>query len=239
MSYQNVFKRYEVKYLISKEQQDIIKNKMDGHMLLDQYGKSTVCSIYFDTPTYLLIRRSIEKPIYKEKLRVRGYGEIDQNSNVFVELKKKYKSVVYKRRVSMSEQAAMKYLCEGKNNRCTQITKEVDYFCEQYKGLKPAVYLSYEREAFFSKEVSDLRITFDKNILWRDFDLSLCSGAYGTSLLPKNQTLMEIKTSSAIPLWLTQTLSNNHIYKTSFSKYGNVYSAILNKKYSGGLCYAR
>lgn len=238
MKYQNIFKRYEFKYMLSPQKLDCVMQAMQGHMREDEYGKSLLCNLYFDTPNYLLIRRSIERPIYKEKLRIRSYGIADGDSTVFAELKKKCESVVYKRRVSMSESEAMSYLNGGSPPKSNQITNEIDYFVSFYKELSPKVYLSYEREAFYATENKDLRITFDNNILWRDSDLSLRSGAYGNSLLKPGQTLMEIKTSSGIPLWLARTLSENQIYKTSFSKYGEAYKEIFLKSQMGGAIYA-
>ena len=129
----------------------------------------------------------------------------------------------------MSEQAAMKFLCERKPVKDTQITREIDYFLDFYNNPKPMVYLSYEREAFFSKTDSDFRMTFDRNILWRDYDFSLCKGVYGEPILKKNQVLLEVKTAAAIPMWLTMFLSENHIYKTSFSKYGTAYKTIFER----------
>lgn len=240
MGYQNTFKRYELKYLITKEQKELIQKAFEPYMKMDDYGRSTICNIYFDTPDSLLIRRSLEKPVYKEKLRVRSYGTATSDSTVFVELKKKYKSVVYKRRVSVKEHEAMDYLCKGVPLPVqNQITEEIDYACEFYRNLEPAVYLSYEREAFYGKEDGELRITFDENILWRDTDISLCSKVYGSSILEEGQALMEIKIASAMPLWLAQLLSENHIFKTTFSKYGNAYQERMkNKQYNGGKKYA-
>lgn len=229
MSYQTVFQRYEMKYLVTKAQQELIKSKMCQYMDCDSYGKSTICNIYFDTPSFLLIRRSMEKPVYKEKLRLRSYGVASGNSIVFLELKKKYKSVVYKRRSDMQEKTAMGYMCRGEAIAETQISREFDYFRSLYPELQPAVFLSYEREAFFEKDNHDLRVTFDENIIWRDYDLSLCKGIYGAQILQNNAVLMEIKTGAALPLWLAAILSNNKIHKTSFSKYEKTYRAIYTK----------
>jgi len=233
MKNQNIFKRYEIKYLLTKEQMELIKIEMMEYMKGDDYGKSTICNIYYDTPSHLLIRRSIEKPIYKEKLRVRSYGLATPNSRVFVELKKKYNDVVYKRRVSMSAEDAENYLCHGEQPpKPSQITEEIDYFCKLYSGLEPAIFISYEREAFYSKTDDNFRVTFDQNILWRDSDISLNCGIYGNPILGYNEVLMEIKTSSSIPLWMAHILSENKIYKTSFSKYGNAYkNSILKGTY--------
>lgn len=239
MSYQMIFKRYELKYLITKEQKNLILMEMMPYMAPDQYGRSTIRNIYYDTDNYRLIRHSIEKPVYKEKLRIRSYKQVNQEEPVFIELKKKYQSVVYKRRINVSEKDAMLYLGTGLPlTTQSQITKEVDYFCEYYQTLRPRVFLSYDREAFYDKEDSDFRVTFDENILWRESDLSLCSGIYGKALLPQNHTLMEIKTGGGLPLWMAHLLSSKQIFKTSFSKYGSAYQEILATKNNGGILYA-
>lgn len=218
------FKRYELKYLITQKQKSILLNAMAAYMQEDAFGRSTICNVYYDTTDSLLIRRSLEKPVYKEKLRVRSYGTATPEKEVFVELKKKYKGVVYKRRVSVKQSRAEAYLdyhvpLPVQN----QITEELDYFLAFYKELKPAVFLSYEREAFYGRDDEDLRITFDENILWRDEDISLCSRPYGTPILDEDMVLMEIKVANAMPLWLSGLLSEEGIYKTSFSKYGQAY----------------
>ena len=224
MSYQSIFKRYELKYMITKEQKNTLINALHPHMALDKYGRTTIRNIYFDTDNYLLIRRSIEKPAYKEKLRLRSYHKADSDSKIFVELKKKHNSVVYKRRIALPEANAMDWICNGKS--CinpNQISREIDYFMAYYTPLYPKVFLSYEREAYYSRDGSDFRVTFDDNILFREDDLSLQSDIRGTQILDDSLCLMELKCSGGIPLWLTDILSREHIYKTSFSKYGTVY----------------
>ncbi|MGN0159945.1 MAG: polyphosphate polymerase domain-containing protein [Lachnospiraceae bacterium] len=245
MNDQMIFKRYELKFLLNKAQLDKIKEAMKDHMAADKHGKNTIYSLYYDTPDYRLIRHSIEAPIYKEKLRLRSYGTATPDMPVFVELKKKYESIVYKRRIGMSEKEASAYLSDKSSEinklpkKSTsfsdeQITKEIDYCFTMYPELAPRVLLTYEREAFYGKEDHEFRMTFDSNILWRDYDLSLCKPVYGTPILKPGQTLMEIKVSHAIPMWLVKTLSENHIYKTSFSKYGNAYQAIYKNQQNGG-----
>ncbi len=224
MGIQNVFKRYELKYMINNEQLMIVKDAMKPYMQDDKFGKSTIHNLYFDTPTNLLIRKSIEKPKYKEKLRVRSYRVTNKDTEVFVELKKKYDSIVYKRRISLSEEEAMKYLLENKKIVDSQIVREIDYFKEFYDNLHPAEYIYYDREAYAGIEDKNFRVTFDRNVLCRDYDLSLDKGAYGDSILPEGKILMEIKTSTAIPMWMINVLSKEKIYKTSFSKYGTAYT---------------
>lgn len=237
MAYQNIFERREIKYLITKEQREKICRSMSKYMTGDKYGKSTICNIYFDMPDYYLIRHSMEKPVYKEKLRMRSYGIVSSDDTVFVELKKKYKSVVYKRRISMTEKEAMQYLCLGNTlQNPSQISREIDYFCSFYKGIHPAMFISYDREAYYAADDDSFRVTFDENILWRDYDFSLTSGIYGEPILLPGQSLMEIKTVSSIPLWMSSILTENHIYKTSFSKYGYAYESMCrqNLKIVGG-----
>lgn len=228
MAFQTVFKRYELKYLLTLEQKAKVLAAMQPYMKLDKYGRTTIRNIYYDTDTYLLIRRSIEKPAYKEKLRIRSYSRADRDSPVFVELKKKYKSIVYKRRISLPDGEAMEWISGNRHcHKHTQIANEIDYFLEYYKTLHPVVFLSYEREAFYARDGSDFRVTFDDNILCRQEDLSLESEVYGTPILPEGKVLMEIKCSGGMPLWLTQVLSKERIYKTSFSKYGTAYQTLI------------
>lgn len=228
MSVQTVFNRYELKYLLTAEQKDKVLAAMEPHMTLDRYGRTVIRNLYYDTDTYLLIRRSIEKPAYKEKLRIRSYSRATGDSPVFVELKKKYEDVVYKRRVSLPNQAAMQWLSGQRlGGKQTQIANEIDYFVQLYGSVRPTVFLCYEREAYYCNDGGDFRVTFDDSILCRQEDLSLESEVYGTQILPEGMTLMEIKCSGGIPLWMTQVLSKEKIYKTSFSKYATAYKTLI------------
>ncbi len=228
MAFQTVFKRYELKYMLTLEQKEMILDAMKQYMIPDKYGRSTIRNIYFDDDSYRLIRRSIERPAYKEKLRVRSYDLASSDSTVFVELKKKFEKVVYKRRLPLTEDDAMRWIGrEEVSFPDTQISREINYFIDFYCNLKPKVFLSYEREAFFDKDGGDFRITFDENILARTTDLSLCSPPYGTRILESGRVLMELKCSGAIPLWMVEILSKEKIYKTSFSKYGTAYGTLI------------
>lgn len=244
MGYQAVFKRYEIKYMVTAEQKERILRAMAPYMESDRFGRSTVRNIYFDTDDFVLARHSIAKPDFKEKLRIRSYSKADADSTVFVELKRKFDGVVYKRRIGLSERNAMKWMA-GSNDpavvretekESAQVANEIGYFKGLYSGLKPVLYLSYDREAYRSKEdVSlidggrDFRVTFDNNILCREYDLTLRSDAYGTPLLEEGKFLMELKCSGGIPVWMTKVLSEEHIYKTSFSKYGTAYCSFMSK----------
>lgn len=228
MNYQSTFKRYEIKYLLTEEQKQAILTAMQPYMKLDKYGHTTIRNIYYDTDNYRLIRQSLEKPVYKEKLRVRSYKAAAPQDDVFVELKKKYKKVVYKRRLTLSEEQVTNSFKQNLSLPVnSQIGNEIEYFRNYYGSLKPAVFLTYERKAFCALDGGDFRVTFDQNILYRDYDISLGSKVYGTPLLNKGETLMEIKTSGGIPLWMSHALSRNKIYHTSFSKYGAAYQDMM------------
>ena len=228
VAFQTVFKRYELKYLLTLEQKEKILQALSPYMKLDQYGRSTIRNIYFDTDNYRLIRRSIEKPAYKEKLRIRSYGQASEESTVFVELKKKYDQIVYKRRLALCQNKAMAWVCrEGAGPASTQISREIDYFVDFYGNLQPTVFLSYEREAYCEKDGGDFRVTFDDHILCRQTDMSLCAPIYGTPVLPEGRVLMELKCSGGIPLWMVEVLSRERIYKTAFSKYAVAYNTLI------------
>ena len=226
---QYIFKRIEKKYIISKEQFYTVLKKITPFTCPDKYGENDVCNIYCDTDDFKVIRASILKPIYKEKLRLRCYGIPVDNSQCFLELKKKYKKVVYKRRIKTNYNDALEYIQNKSDNveNC-QIKNEIEYFRQIFHGLKPKICIFYKRKAFYDKNDRNVRITFDNDILYRDYDLNLKNGIYGESALEKNKYIMEIKTAGAMPLWLVEILSEEKIYPTSFSKYGTAYTIMLN-----------
>lgn len=220
------FKRVEKKYIINQNQYQILKEILDNKMVEDEHGKSTICNIYFDTDNYDLIRHSITKPVYKDKIRLRSYNVPTQADNVFLEIKRKYDKVVSKRRITIK---LSDYYKMNLNNPKEQIEKELAYYFKFYK-LTPKVYLSYLRTAYYDKEDKGFRITFDSNIIARIYDLKLESGNYGESILPKGQYIMEIKTLNSIPLWLVKYLSDLKIVPGSFSKYGEAYTQLILEK---------
>lgn len=234
--------RYEIKYILDPAERRYLEEKMNGIMCLDRYGRTTIRNIYFDTADNRLIRTSVDGPKYKEKLRIRSYKRVSDNEDVFVELKKKYDSVVYKRRVAMKEEDAMFWLAHnGEQPGHSQIENEIGYFRTFYKDLSPKVFISYEREAFFPEEESDVRITLDSNIMARDHDLSLRSGVYGQNIIDRDLTVLELKVTGAIPAWFLRFIRETGLHKTSFSKYGRYYMNTFKNKhdaYKGGLMYA-
>lgn len=226
-AYISAFERVEKKYLMSREQFEAFRQRTENLITLDQYGLHTICNIYYDTEHYDLIRYSIEKPKYKEKLRLRSYGIPTKDSTVFVELKKKWNGVVYKRRISMTLDEADKYLNVGvRPSKESQIVREIDYFLGYYNP-SPKLFLAYDRLAFFGNNNSEVRITVDQNIRSRTTELDLSMGDRGELLMEDDWYLMEIKVPGAFPLWLAKILSQLEIYPVSFSKYGNIYKNSL------------
>lgn len=230
MSYIQSFRRYETKYLITEEQAEKLLCMAGDLLTPDHYGDYTICNLYLDTEDFCFIQRSLDRPKYKEKLRLRSYGNADGEQQVFLEIKKKYRGVVYKRRITLPCHEAMDYILNGVkppsvNTPLTeQIFAEIDFLMRHYKPL-PRVYLAYDRLAFYSKQYPQLRVTLDNNIRSRWTDISLASDS-GVSYLDtgvSDYRLMEIKSDGAIPCELAAMLSELHIYPTSFSKYGNIY----------------
>lgn len=218
--------------MLDEAQYKTVLSLMEGHMELDEYGKSTVCSLYFDTPSFRIIRTSMQKPPYKEKLRLRTYGVPTDESAAFAEIKKKYKGIVYKRRVKLPYKDALSWLCrEREAPKGSQISREIDYFCDYYRPLAPACALFYDRMAYYSLDGDGVRITFDEKVRYRFEDVDLRHGDDGELLTQEGQYLMEVKIPGGMPLWLAHGLSEACIYPVSFSKYANAYRiSVIEKK---------
>lgn len=229
-----IFKRVEKKYLLTDELKDALLSRISPMLIPDSYGRSTISSLYLDTPDFRIIRASIEAKLgghaYKEKLRLRTYGTPQDETKVFLEIKKKYKGVVYKRRISLKHAAAMEYILGGEKPPDSQIMREIDYAMHFYGEVRPAAVVSYERDAFFVRDLPALRITFDNGVRYRNTDLDLRKGSGGKMLLPESMNLMEIKTDGAMPLWLSRALDELNIYPASYSKYGNAYIDLMKIK---------
>ena len=216
-------KRYELKYYLSKEQLSYFMAKIAQYMKVDKYGLTSIASLYYDTPNYNLITKSIEKPKYKEKIRLRSYGLAKENTPVFLEVKRKADGLVYKRRKTVTEEMANKFFNDECDKKCEdQIGKEIMYFKNYYKKLIPAFMVIYDRTAY--EEINgDLRLTIDENPRYRTEYLDLHTSMEGTPLLDEGSAILEIKVQEVMPLWLVSILSKGQIYQTSFSKVGEAY----------------
>lgn len=239
--YQNIFRRIEKKYILTQEQYLSFRKVLSDFTIEDDYGNTPILNIYYDRPDFYLIHKSMEKPMYKEKLRLRCYGIPGKNSSSFVEIKKKCENIVYKRRVCMPYEAALTYLnnpgypqkrLPHSHNTNEQILREIDFMKLRYTPLLPKMTICYDRIALMGIDDPNLRITFDKNIRWRSDHLDLRNGNSGTYILPPDYYLMEIKIVNSIPLTLSRILSRYSIFSTSFSKYGYGYLAYETEKSS-------
>lgn len=235
------FQRYEKKFLLTPGQYKALIPELLRHMSTDQYGLHTICNIYYDTDNFDLIRASLDKPMYKEKFRLRSYGVPDDDAVVFAEIKKKFDGVVYKRRVAATAWQMDGFLKgERLEHEAEQIQREIRWFLHKYE-LSPKVFIGYERVAWAGLEDSELRITFDQNIRWRVQDLDLRRGTQGSPVLDQELILMEVKLPMTSPLWLADALNGLRIYSTSFSKYGTCYQRHLARKFTAerNLVYAQ
>ena len=224
MAYANTFMRREVKYILSEKDYAAVRTAIAPYMTEDKYGKHAICNIYCDSVNSDLIRSSLDKPVYKEKLRLRSYGKAKDDSNAFLEIKKKYKGVVYKRRLQMPYKELFDYVTYGiKPQKQSQVLEEIDYLINRAQ-LMPKIVICYDRLAMFGNEDNEFRLTFDGNIRSRTDNLDLRAGDYGTLLSGQPFRIMEIKVADSMPLWMTQILSELKIQTGSFSKYGSIYT---------------
>jgi SPX domain protein involved in polyphosphate accumulation len=230
-----VFNRHENKYRMNEDTSIRLQGRLFEYMQMDTNNTERftypICNLYYDTDDSYLIRASLQKPKYKEKLRLRSYGIPNENSKVYVEIKKKFRGVVNKRRSKLRLNEAYDFLASGETLETRpymngQVLREVEYILSRY-DLKPKVFLAYERRAFFGADGSDLRVSFDTAIVTRRDDLRLESGIYGEPLLSDGEWLMEIKTSTSVPVWLAGLLSEYKVYPSGFSKYGAEYKRSL------------
>ena len=222
--YKEVFKRTEIKYLLTYDQYRKLLSYLSNIARIDQYGKTRINNIYFDTPDFSMIRTSLEKPLYKEKLRLRTYGRTGENTNSFIEIKKKFDGIVYKRRVSGSYRRAFDYLVNGaKPLDDSQISREIEGLKYVYDGLRPKMKICYDRIALAGIEDPDFRVTFDTNIQWDTESLDLMSDKCEHTILEEGRYMMEIKVANAMPKELSEKLSEFGIFPVSFSKYGRGY----------------
>lgn len=230
--YKKVFRRDEKKYLLTPQQKQKFLAAVRDHLMRDKYFQSTICSLYFDTPHYDLIVQSLEKPLFKQKLRLRSYDVPSLDDTVFLEIKIKYDGIVNKRRIKVNLRDFYNYYAEhskrhgplpaDKSLASPQITRELDYLFRLY-DLQPSVLIAYDRESYCDRENPNLRITFDQNLRSRSTDLRLEHGDHGQRYFDDGRAVMEIKALEAMPLWLVQTLSDLQIYPASFTKYGRIY----------------
>jgi len=226
-AYANTFRRMEIKYLLSERQTEQLLERISGRMAEDGYSRQTTCSLYCDSPDLLLARLSMDKPVYKEKLRLRSYGNVTDSSPAFLEIKKKFSGIVYKRRIPADYASAERFLTDGApleaadyNSR--QVAAEIRHMMSR-DGLLPRAAIFYDRRAFHGADDPELRLTLDNNIRYRTDELDMRRGTHGKRLDCQPYSVMEIKSATAFPAWLVHMLSEFSLVPGSYSKYGEAY----------------
>lgn len=229
MKLKKVFQRKETKYLLTQNQFNGFFQELTKQMSVDEFGKHTILSLYFDTPDYRFIQHSMDKPKYKEKFRVRSYGVPNEDQLVFLEIKKKVKGIVYKRRLPLSYSDYRTWLATGNfpADNDLQIAQEINWLFSRHGDLQPKVLIAYDRLSLFGNEEEEFRVTFDQNIRYRTQELALEKGSSGALVAPEIDFLMEVKALGAYPLWFVQLLNDYDIRKGSFSKYAETYKRHL------------
>lgn len=247
-TYQDVFKRKEMKYLLDGDQRHILDAAIAKHMVAGEFGETKIASLYYDTPDFALIERSLDKPLYKEKLRLRVYGDLSPRASAFVELKKKFKGIVYKRRVMLSLPAAQAFLAgmhyeeacrafplsdremqaQALSSHSIQIAREIACAIQRYEGLAPSFLIVCARSAYEATDGSELRITFDANLACNYEARSFMQTSAAVPLLKPGESIMEVKNAGPLPFWLLHALGEASAYPQSFSKYGHAYMSLKN-----------
>lgn len=235
MAYANTFKRREMKFLLDEEQYAFLRREIEKHMTEDDFGRHTILNIYLDNHNNDLIRSSLGKPVYREKLRLRAYGNVEDNSEAFLEIKKKFRGITYKRRFELTYKKLHDYITDGTPpDKRGQVFEEIDYMIRRM-SLEPKIVICYDREAYYGNDDKEFRLTFDGNVRFRRDELDLRSGDHGEYLITQPYTVMEVKSAAAIPIWLARTLSEKKIFHGSFSKYGNIFANEIRQKYKVGV----
>lgn len=217
------FARNEKKYVVTKNQRDAFEKAIEPYTHGDMYGKHTICNIYFDNQHNESIIKSLNKPLYKEKVRMRSYNIPTQDTPVYMEVKKKFSGVVYKRRVALGLDEANAYAFKNVKPQTMSQTFEEIAYSREMMNLDPVIYIAYDRIAYAANENEAIRITLDENIRWRDDDLDMQLGDHGTCI-DEDLSVLEIKVDYAMPLWLVKIMDALNIFPSSYSKYGRCYS---------------
>lgn len=232
MAYANTFKRREMKFLLNEEQCCRIKKAISELVTEDEFGPHTIMNIYLDNRNNDLIRKSLGKPLYKEKVRLRCYGTAaGDDSEAFLEIKKKFRGLTYKRRLNGTYRELFEYINGGEPPKNQgQVFEEVDFLIKKML-LKPKIVICYDREAYYGNNDREFRLTLDGNIRYRRNNLDFRNGSDGIFLSTQPFRVLEVKSVGAIPLEIVKILSELKIYHGSFSKYGSIYSSEVAKKF--------
>lgn len=225
-----VFNRNELKYIVKSNVQKDLVAALKPYMCMDEFGDEegfySISNIYYDTHDYYFYQQNINRDVFRQKLRLRAYGKASLEDTVFLEIKKKYKGVVYKRRTLMKLKDAYRFLepsvkledLKNFDNSNPQILREI-YFLKTFYKLEPKMVLSYDRQAFQGINDPEVRVTFDRSLRSRNYDLRIEHGSYGANFVDNGMMLMEVKVGASVPLWLVRILNEFSCRRQRFSKY--------------------
>lgn len=292
-AYSSVFKRVEKKYRIGAAERAFVEAAAGGPMAVDAYGRTRITSLYLDTPERSMIARSVEKPLYKEKLRLRAYGdaagvalmgafgagpivrepgglplsdgEVETRVAsglqapgaaaalpVFFGIKKKFKGIVYKRRLALTLPAALAFVsglpyeqacarwplsdaalaAAALSPATRQIARELEAAMDRWLPLVPSMGIACDRAAWayrpemFQEREGDELFDSELRITFDDCLEYLdchCFHSPWRPIIESSESVMEIKSAGPYPPWLVEVLSAERIYPASFTKYGNAY----------------
>ena len=220
-----IIDRMEQKYFVSFDKYNKLMKLINNKLVKDKYFSERIYNIYFDNDEYEFMTKSLDKPLYKEKVRLRSYETKDKNSNVFLEIKKKFQGHGNKRRVVINYNEAKDYI-DNKiiPNTNKQIMGELDYTFKK-NNLKPKISLTYDRLSYAFKEDESYRVTFDTNIRYsnKKVDLVDLDDEY---CLFNDGYIMEVKTLKGYPSWFIKALNELKLYPVSYSKVGEAYKEL-------------
>ena len=295
-AYSSVFKRVEKKYRIGAAERAAVEAAAGGPMAVDAYGRTRITSLYLDTPERSMIARSVEKPLYKEKLRLRAYGdaagvalmgafgagpivrepgglplsdgEVETRVAaglqvpgaaaalpVFFGIKKKFKGIVYKRRLALTLPAALAFVsglpyaqacarwplsdaalaAAALSPVTRQIARELEVAMDRWLPLVPSMGIACDRVAWayrpemFQEREDDELFDSELRITFDDCLEYLdchCFHSPWRPIIESSESVMEIKSAGSYPPWLVEVLSAERIYPASFTKYGNAYQLV-------------
>lgn len=229
---QEIFKRYELKYWLTREEHAALREAIMPRMAYDTYGdpegKYNIVSLYFESDDKKIYYETINRLRFRQKLRLRVYDQANLLSPSFIEIKQKFTNVVNKRRTLIPLGEAYDVLSKPYDEQLIetvdasnrQILREALHFRDLY-NLKPATVVSYDRQAFSGIEQGeeDLRVTFDYNLMCRDDDLAIENGPEGIHFTDYDFVILEVKVSNSVPFWLSRILSEFEFYRQGFSKF--------------------
>jgi VTC domain len=221
------FNRFELKYLLPVERVPALVSALSPYVRADPHSEGAgpsgypIHSVYWDSPQLRCFWEKIEGLKVRRKLRLRRYGDAD---DVFLEIKQRVDRTLQKRRVvwplarvaEAEEPDALDALLEESDDR---VAREILFLRRTY-DLRPTMGISYRRRAFFARNESDLRVTFDTRVQYHAAEPSVAQlGESGRYVVAPALAVLEIKFGHAVPLWLCKLVSHFELRMVRFSKY--------------------